>query len=108
MDLFVVKDTVKDLLTNVASLRDDDNRLILNVWATQDTNLQDAPCTFKYFAKQFTDKKLAPAESIRRVRQTLQKEYPHLRGEKYAERHKHQESVKEQLHSPEMKAGGTP
>lgn len=107
MDLFIVKDTVKDLLTNVESLRDDDNRLILNVWAIQNPNLK-YETSFKYFADQFASGKLAPAESIRRVRQALQKEFVHLRGKKYAERHKHQESIKEQLNSPEMKKGGTP
>ena len=108
MDLLSIKDIVKDLLTNVPSLRDNDNRLILNVWSMQDSNLKNATISFRYFTKQFIQGDLAPAESIRRVRQALQEEFPELRGKLYAERHKLQDSVKEQLNQPEMKKGGTP
>lgn len=96
MKLETVKNKVLHLLENVPSLRDDDNRLILNVWALENPNLK-SETSFKYFANEFAANKLSSTESIRRVRQKMQELHPHLRGQKWIARHKHQESIKEEL-----------
>ncbi len=41
--------------------------------------------------------RLHSPESIRRTRQKIQEDYPHLRGELYEARQKHQAKVKEEL-----------
>jgi hypothetical protein len=108
MKLMAVKDKVEKILTESPEARDNDNLLILKVWAMQNPHLRNKKFTFVTFSRGYVDGFYHPAESIRRVRQALQKEFPKLRGKKYEERHKHQESIKEELNSPEMKAGGTP
>jgi len=108
MNLLSVKDLVKAILTQFPKTRDNDKLLILKVWAYKKPELRNKAFTFVEFSQLWLADEFPPTESIRRVRQKMQEEYPHLRGEKYKDRHKHQESIKEELQSPEMKAGGTP
>lgn len=108
MELSSIKETVKSLLDKHPACRDNDNLLILKVWAKQQPQLRSQDFTFVAFGSAFMRGEFASTESIRRVRQKMQEEFPHLRGQKYLARQKHQESIKEELRQPEMKAGGTP
>jgi len=102
---------VKKLLIKHPELKDNDKRLILNVWAYQEPELNENKYTvsFKMFSEMFKDGKLSSPESIRRSRQKLQEEFPELRGETYKVRQgKCQDEMKKDLHSPELLAGGTP
>lgn len=98
MNLLVVKDVVEKLLREQPETRDNDNLLILKVWAEQNPKLREGDSSFWGFAKDFIDGKYAPAESIRRSRQKLQELNVELQGKSYKKRQKEQDKVKEDLH----------
>ena len=98
---------VKKMLIKYPSLKDNDKRLILNVWSYQQPTLKTS--SFVEFADLFKLGGLASPESIRRSRQKLQEEFPEFRGLNYKVRQKKcQDKVKEDLKAPELLAGGTP
>lgn len=108
MKIIQIAPTVKKILIDNPETRDSDELLILKVWAEQNPSLRMSLFTFRRFAKSFIKGDFANTESIRRSRQKIQQEFPKLRGESYKPRHKERDSVKEQLRSPEVLAGGTP
>ena len=76
------KEIVLDLLTRSKSLRDNDNRLVANVWAVElggKLNELSATDLLNYVA----EGKLSAANNIKRLRCKLQQENDFLRGEKY-------------------------
>lgn len=75
---------VLEFLKRCPVLRDNDLRLVANIWKTE-VNYQDMSA--KDLLQAMADGRLTHPESIRRIRQKLQQEDPHLRGEKYLERH---------------------
>lgn len=93
------QEDIHQLLENYPYLRDDDAKLICNIWKIQldklGINLDsiDGRDALQYVA----GGKLSPAESITRCRRKLQEKAPKLRGEKWKRRHELQEEVKEQL-----------
>ena len=95
MNIPKIKDTVKYLLNRHPVLRDDDNRLIINVWLKEDTLILQSG--FQYVANELISGGLSSPESITRARRALQKEFPELRGEKYKARMQEQERVKKDL-----------
>lgn len=90
-----VKNRVRALLEAHPHLRDDDNKLIANIWYQQ---LTDKEITAERFLMHFSDGKLANTEAIRRARQKLQEQHEHLRGKLYNERHKEKSNVKQGIH----------
>jgi recombinational DNA repair protein (RecF pathway) len=108
MNIIDISSTVKMLLTKFKECRDNDNLLILKVWAEENPMLRDKNTSFVDFSKDFLTGKYSSPESIRRCRQKIQQEFVHLRGDLYLKRHKEQDAVKEQLKMPELNAGGTP
>lgn len=108
MDLHSTKEKVRHLLRTQPETRDDDQLLILKVWAIDYPELRNSNFTFVEFSKIWLRGDLPPAESIRRCRQKLQEHDVSLQGKKYAARHKHQSDVKDQLGDPSFKPGGTP
>jgi hypothetical protein len=96
------------LLQKKEYLRDDDKKLMFNVWAKQEPKLNNSDYKYWDFAKIYISGKLASSGSIIRSRAKLQEEFPELRGENYKGRQQHQENVKEQLNEPEFYPGGTP
>jgi len=108
MEILKVADIVKGLLISEPKTRDDDELLILKVWAKQEPKLREKKYTFRDFSNGFLKGKYFKTESIRRSRQKLQQENPSLRGKIYEARQNHQTKVKEDLRSPEILAGGTP
>ena len=104
-------DRVKTLLKNNPHLRDDDNKLIANIWwgYLKKINSNVNEISAVKFLALFSDGKLPNPQSIRRVRRKFQEEMPELRGEKWKLRHKEQENVKKELYeTPEFYQGGTP
>ena len=97
MNIIVIKDIVAHILTHEPETRDNDHLLQLKVWSEQLPKLRNKNTSFWDFALIYKDGKLASSESIRRCRQKLQELHPHLRGEKYKERHAEQSNVKNQL-----------
>lgn len=105
MDVLSKKDHVMSLLSFYPHLRDDDNKLIANIWHSEIKN----NITAFEFLKGFSEGKYSNPESVRRIRQKLQEEFPKLRGKKWKQRHSEQENVKDQLYNtPELYKGGTP
>jgi len=92
------KDRVKEALINHPRLRDDDNRLLANIWYAElkEINFNVLKNTME-FLKVLSEGKLSNAESIRRCRAKLQELEPSLRGEMYEERHKEKKEVQEDL-----------
>lgn len=106
MDILSHTDKVKQLLRHRPHLRDDDYKLIANVWHSE---IKGTQLDAFGFLQMFSEGKLANPESIRRIRQKLQEEFPELRGEKYKRRHQETEKVKGDLfNTPELYQGGTP
>lgn len=111
MNILKHKDLVEKLLKKHPELKDDDNRLVANVWSKNLIHNKINPLEISADELlRILSKGLLPnTESIRRIRQKLQQEFPELRGKKYLKRHGLQDSVKEQLYeTPEIKLGGKP
>ncbi len=91
------KEKVKTLLETYSELRDDDVRLMCNIWIDDlhPRNINDM--TACELLCRLKDGELTHFESIRRFRQKLQEELVYLRGKKYDERHKRQSKVKHDL-----------
>ena len=93
--LFSTVDDVKQLLTKYPPLRDDDERLMANIWNTHIGNLEDIDG--KEILHMLANHKLPSYESISRCRRKIQEIYPHLRGEKWDQRHKRAKTIKKEI-----------
>ena len=94
MKIAEIKPIVYKLLTEHAHLRDDDLKLIANIWYNEMDGKQVSAFDF---LSQFSRGEYSNPESIRRVRQKLQEENPDLRGENYQARQSEQKKVKSEL-----------
>jgi len=88
---------VEKLLLHQPDTRDNDKLLILKVWAYQNPNIRSSDFSFISFATDYLKGDYADSESITRARRKLQENNPHLRGEKWYERHQEAEEVKKQI-----------
>ena len=93
--LFSVIDDVELFLTKYPSLRDDDERLMANIWHSHIGNLEDVDA--KEILHMLANHELPSYESISRCRRKLQEECPNLRGEKWYERHKRANIIKQEI-----------
>ena len=93
------KDKVEFLLETLPYLRDDDNKLLLKVWAFQNPKLRDKDFYFIDFAMDLMKDKYANSESVRRSRQKLQEQNEELRGFKYKSRSKAQVQVRDNINA---------
>tara|TARA_R100000656_G_scaffold106011_1_gene78085 strand:- start:34 stop:342 length:309 start_codon:yes stop_codon:yes gene_type:complete len=87
-------DTVKKLLTNHPHLRDNDNKLLANIWFEKAPKIEEHVMDF---LQMLANGELPSAESVRRCRQKLQELNPELRGELWDKRHKMQKQIKDEL-----------
>ncbi len=111
MNILINIDRVERLLKLKPHLRDDDSKLIANIWYDHFTKMKiNLKKISGYDLLQLiADGKLPNPQSIRRARRKLQEEFPELQGKKWEERHKEQDNVIEQLTStPSILAGGRP
>jgi hypothetical protein len=111
MNILKNKDIVLSLLKKQIHLRDNDFKLLANVWHKHITNLgiDSKNYTAHNLLLMLAEGKLPNSESVRRIRQKLQEEFKDLRGTNYTKRHNHTGKVKEQLYNtPEILKGGTP
>jgi hypothetical protein len=93
-----IKTSVKNLLTKRPELRDDDNRLIANIYLEEAGGivaLQNMSAL--QFLGEFSKGTFSNTESIRRVRQKLQEDNPELRGNKYQNRKKLGEDISTEI-----------
>ena len=79
------KDKVKLFLKMYPSLKDNDNRLCSNIWATEIGEVEGINKESKIvdFLIAYAEGKLTSAPSIKRARAKLQEEEPKYRGRKY-------------------------
>tara|TARA_R110002126_G_scaffold205608_1_gene352924 strand:+ start:843 stop:1148 length:306 start_codon:yes stop_codon:yes gene_type:complete len=89
-----LKTKVTHFLQKHPSLRDNDRRLIANVWGAEGIT---GNMRVEHFFERFITDDLSSPESIRRCRQKVQEEHKELRGEAYAKRHKKAEEVMEEI-----------
>jgi hypothetical protein len=94
-----IKEIVTERLQKEPSLRDDDRRLILNVWYDQKPEILKG--SFMAFAIGFKNNEFASPESIRRCRQKIQELNPELRGSKYNESQDTGEFTTDQINKDE-------
>tara|TARA_R110001583_G_scaffold4350_2_gene25155 strand:- start:152 stop:466 length:315 start_codon:yes stop_codon:yes gene_type:complete len=80
------KEKVRYWLTKHPDLRDDDNRLCANLWASELSKQLGSGVNFATainFLEMYAANKLTSAPSIKRARAKLQEECPEFRGKKY-------------------------
>lgn len=99
MNITKTKDKVKAYLEKYPYLRDNDDRLVSTVWYFELKAKGRDPyhITAVDFFNHLSAGDLTTNEAITRARRKMQEEHEHLRGEKYYERHQHQDTVKDQL-----------
>tara|TARA_R110000803_G_scaffold84748_1_gene150999 strand:+ start:451 stop:750 length:300 start_codon:yes stop_codon:yes gene_type:complete len=88
-----MKPLVKRLLKDNPNARDNDNLLLLMVWAEQDNTLRRGK-TFLDFSVGMIAGKYAKFESVSRARRKAQEEDETLRGEYYLDRKELAEEVR--------------
>lgn len=76
MEILSKKETVKQLLVQYPGLRNSDNKLIARIWNDETFGIDSK---WEFLAK-LRNGQLTNPETIRRVRQKLQQEYPELRA----------------------------
>ena len=93
-----IKEKVTKLLTEYPHLRDDDNRLIANMWTSEMGGTKHIKTISGFDAMHFiASSQLTSSESIRRTRQKIQEHNIHLRGKSYKNRKDNEDPIKDQL-----------
>ena len=93
--LFSVIDEVEKFLTEYPVLRDNDEKLMANIW-----NKHLGDITYvngEDILKMLANHELPSYESISRCRRKLQEEFPHLRGHKWEGRHKRAAKIRKEI-----------
>ena len=88
---------VKQLLEQYPHLRDDDKKLIANVWHQETIRFGITDGSIKDFLGHFANGRFSHPESIMRSRRKYQELHPELRGEKYNQRHRETKTVQQEL-----------
>lgn len=100
VEILNTKEKVIKLLTRKPHLRDDDQKLIANIWNIELSENGITPNTITGFTLLtiFSEGNvMSNPESIRRCRQKAQEELPNLRGNNWAARHKNEEKIEKEL-----------
>jgi len=95
--LFSILDEVERLLTKYPLLRDDDERLMANIWGNHLGPLDNI--SGRDIIRMLAKHKLPSHESISRCRRKIQQMNPKLRGEKWDIRHKRAKTIKKDISS---------
>jgi hypothetical protein len=86
-----VREKVEELLRSRPHLRDDDNKLIANIWYNEVADIHISALDFLGI---FAEGGLTSPESITRMRRKIQESDPRYRGENYVARHSEADTVK--------------
>jgi hypothetical protein len=103
MKMKMYKKQVETLLNANPHLRDDDQKLLANMWwhyviDVLSPKLNDEQMSgVKLFLEDLSKGRLPDGQSIRRCRRKLQELHPHLRGNKWDFRHEKAKKVKYDL-----------
>ena len=88
-------DKVKYLLQNFSHLRDDDNRLVANIWNNELSHLKQNDVID--FLLLYSQGRITTADTITRARRKIQELHPELRGKNYNKRHVTQKKVRKNI-----------
>jgi hypothetical protein len=97
-----LKNRILKILTENPSNRDDDNRLLCNVWYYEfheQFKKHPSEVDAMQFFKLLSIGRFTKSESVRRLRQKIQEENPHLRGVNYRERQNHAKKIRKEINS---------
>ena len=111
MEILTYTETVESLLKEYPRLRNSDKKLIANIWfkTLASKKINSNKLSAYDFLKMFAKGDLPNPESIRRIRQKLQQEFPELRGTNSILKQNESEKVKNDLrNTPSILAGGRP
>ena len=99
MNHIAIMPIVSNLLTNHQRLRDDDCKLIVNVWMKELRKTKDQlqKMSGLEVLELVSRGAVTKPESITRARRKLQEEYPHLRGFSYVRRHQKAEETRKTI-----------
>ena len=97
--LFQMMDNVKELLTNWTSIRDNDEKLMANIWGMFIGEKDLDNMSGRDLLSALSHGTLPSYESISRCRRKLQEEYPYLRGNQWHQRHKRARTIKKEMPS---------
>ena len=93
-----IKERVQSLLERLDYLRDDDNRLIANIWLSDAGGVKAVNnMSAMDFLAEIAKGKLTSAESIMRCRRKVQEQIPKLRGKNYQSRKDNEGNIKKDL-----------
>ena len=93
--LFSVTDDVEKFLTKYPPLRDDDDRLMANIWMSHIGNLEIK--NGKDILHMLAQHQLPSYESVSRCRRKIQEQNPKLRGEKWIGRQKRAKKIRKEI-----------
>jgi hypothetical protein len=99
-----IKKKIITLLREKPHLRDDDNKLIANIWCEETGKDEKGvsitrQTTARDFLYAFASGQYTSPESIRRARQKVQEQNPELRGKSYKNRKKNATEIRQQIHT---------
>mgnify|MGYP003149960073 FL=1 len=94
-----VANKIERLLLEEPVLRDNDSKLVANVWYSLigDSRIKDMSAMD--FLRAYADNKITPADTITRARRKLQEDNPDFRGDKWADRHILANKVRREVHT---------
>lgn len=88
---------IKGVLENYPHLRNDDLKLIANIWFNEAKSAGLEINQVKAFLQLFSEGKLSHPETITRCRRKVQEENPHLQGQSYKGRKKKEQTIRETI-----------
>jgi hypothetical protein len=94
-----MKSLVCQWLERYPQLRDDDSKLVANIWADYIGYDNLDKITSRQLLQLFADGNLPQFETIRRTRQKIQEQNAHLRGNAYIERKNRGSELTKNIHS---------
>jgi len=95
--LFSVMKEVETYLNKYPLLRDNDEKLMANIWWSYVAFNIGENASGKALLSMLAEGKLPSYESISRCRRKLQEENPNLRGDKWHERHKRADNIRKEI-----------
>lgn len=101
MEILIDRVRVQKLLESKPHLRNNDNKLIANLFYQDVKSKGENPKTASAlsFITDFSEGKITNPQSAIRLRRKLQEEFPHLRGHVWEARHKEEPKVVKDLNT---------
>lgn len=96
---FSLRDVIKNLLIKKPELKEDDFRLLANLWLRQLKQTEKTEITAIEFLELLSKGEFTSPETVRRERQKLQEHNPELRGPNYQKRKLNSGKMKKALKS---------